>query len=147
MRRKILVTSPTKEIVPENRKAQGEISMPRDSLDPAYKGLKKEVAGFYRRHQSKPVWCSEAGLSGPGDSLVRFISNVRYYGLLPSNYHFQEIVESLNDGATPSVRLDALLTDAFSSIAMDLKFGRLRDRENSSDSIVTRLLESVAAND
>ena len=108
--------------------------------------LKKEVAGFYRRHQSKPVWCSEAGLSGPGDSLVRFISNVRYYGLLPSNYHFQEIVESLNDGATPSVRLDALLTDAFSSIAMDLKFGRLRDRENSSDSIVTRLLESVAAN-
>ena len=146
MRRKVLVTMPTKEIVQENLKAHSEISMPDDSLDPAYKGLKEEVAGFYRRHKNKPVWCSQTGLSEAGDSLVRFISNVRYYGLLPSNYHFQEIVERLNDGVTASARLDALLTDAFSSIAMDLKFGRLRDRDNSSDSIVTRLLDSVAAN-
>ena len=146
MRRKIIVTMPAKETVQENLKEQSEISMPGDSLDPAYKGLKEEVTGFYRRHKSKPVWCSQTGLSEPGDSLVRFIANVRYYGLLPSNYHFQQIVESLNDGVNASARLDALLTDAFSSIAMDLKFGRLRNRDDPSDSIVTRLLDSVAAN-
>lgn len=146
MRRKILVTMPAREIVPESLKTQSEISMPGDSLDPAYKGLKEEVARFYRKHKNKPVWCSQTDLSESGDSLLRFISNVRYYGLLPSNYHFQEIVESLNDGVTPSVRLDALLTDAFLSIAMDLRFGRLRDGDNSSDSIVTRLLDSAAAN-
>ena len=148
VRRKIVVTTPAREVVPETLKAQSEICMPRDSLHPAYKGLQEEVADFYyyRRHRSKPVWCSQTDLSESGDSLVRFISNVRYYGLLPSNYHFQEIVENLNHGVTTSVRLDALLTDAFLSIAKDLRFGRLRSRDKASDSITTRLLDSVAVN-
>jgi L,D-transpeptidase YcbB len=146
VRRKTVVTVPAKEVVAETLKAQSEISMPRDSLHPAYKGLQDEVADFYRRHKSKAVWCSQTDLSESGDSLVRFISNVRYYGLLPSNYHFQAIAENLNRGVTTSVRLDALLTDAFLSIAKDLRFGRLSYRDNASDSITTHLLDSVAAN-
>lgn len=146
MRRKILVTVPAKEAIPETLNTESEISMPGDRLHPAYKGLQEEVASFYRRHKSKSVWCSRTELSESGDSLVRLISNIRYYGLLPANYHFHEIIENLNHGVTNSVRLDALLTDAFLSISKDLMVGRLRNRDTTIDSITTRLLDRVAAN-
>lgn len=124
----------------------GEIVMPVDSLDPVYKGLRKSVRDYYVIRNNRPIWSSNNKLSDLGDSLVGFISNIRYYGLLPSNYHFEEITENLEEGANSTDRLDALLTDAFLSIAKDLKYGRLRHAGNTSDSIAILLLNSVAAN-
>jgi murein L,D-transpeptidase YcbB/YkuD len=123
-----------------------EVMMPGDSLDPVYKGLKTQVADFYIMRNKRPIWRSRNGLSPSGDSLLRFIAGIRYYGLLPANYHFKEIADNMGQGITNTARLDALMTDAFMSITKDLMFGRLMHRNTVSDSIAWRLLCKVAEN-
>lgn len=146
VRRQTVATLPVKTVVPKEPDPPSQIFMPDDDLDPVYKGLNRKVTDFYRRHGYRPVWSGSNGLSRSGDSLVRFISNIRYYGLSPSSYHLEEIIAIPDRGLTSTLRLDGLLTDAFLSIAKDLMYGRLRPRDNVSDSIAAQLLDSVTTN-
>jgi murein L,D-transpeptidase YcbB/YkuD len=143
VRREKIVEPPA--IVSERRDRAEEVVMPGDSLHPVYKGLQAEVVDFYRSRNKRLAWNSATGLSPAGDSLVRFIAGIRYYGLLPTNYHAEEITEYLGHGIGNAIRLDALMTDAFLSIANDLMYGRLARNKNPKDSIAMGLLRRVAA--
>jgi murein L,D-transpeptidase YcbB/YkuD len=134
------------------------LRMPSDTLSTVYTGLRRkdEVIAYYRQQQFKPLWFDSLAHIVLGRSMVTKILNVRYYGLLPQNYHALEI-----DALLPSVhsidieRKEALMTDAFLCLAHDLRhgvdthpssqidsgaIGLLREMRHASD--VTRHLES-----
>jgi murein L,D-transpeptidase YcbB/YkuD len=97
--------------------------MPADSSHAAYAGLNwpKEVRSFYTSRRGQAYWLTpaadSAGLTGSWrDTLMR----VQYLGLLPEDYHSAERASPGCD----SIRQEALLTDAFLSLAHDLKHGR-----------------------
>src|SRR5690606_580013 len=70
-----------------------------------------------------------------------------YYGLLPQDYHLGELLREHRLWWRPEVllRRDALLTDAFLSLATDLQYGR-REKQ-SPDSISGVLLRDVLSGD
>lgn len=145
---------------PATSAAQPEDSVviPADTTHPIYAGLYEPatVKAFYRWNRHLPAWINKRKLSTKGNSMVSFIRSIRNYGLLPQDYHLQEIEELLN--APPSFderihlgRADILLTDAFMSIARHLKHGRV-DRtlhripgENKADTTQLLLLKKVLA--
>lgn len=142
LRRQKIVPLPVE--VAQRPEAPDEHIMPRDSMDAIYTGLKPELADFYALRDRRPVWFSRDRLSPAGDSLLRFIAGIRYYGLLPSNYHVDEIAQHLRNGLDNTARVDALMTDAFLSVTKDLMFGRLTPENDASDSIALHLLDVVA---
>lgn len=132
--------------------AQSLVDTPREVFLPAfdtsqslYKGLNRQasVLEFYKMMNYKPVWLDTRFQSGTplADSLAVLVNNIRYYGLLPGNYHVEELVAEGDSSRSQPTRLrrEVLLTDAFLSIAKDLRFGRL-GRADAGDDSVQRLL-------
>lgn len=118
-----------------------------DSSIALYKGLSKleSLIEFYKMRDNHPVWALKGERSGLGDSMVQFIRNIRFYGLLPRNYHLEELSDKDGSGKNKidPLRRDVLLTDAFLSVAKDLKRGRLRQSTTTDDSLQRLLLDSV----
>ena len=111
--------------------------MPSDSMDLVYHGLNRleMVMRFYDESGGTPVWTNRVAET---DSLLSFIQNIRYYGLLPQHYHFNEIlsIHSLSKKSSfDRLRLDVLLTDAFFSLGTHLRSGRLTPPPRDSDSL------------
>lgn len=104
------------------------------------------VKNIEEARESRRIWFKDNKLTSPGDSMVAMIADLRYYGLLPDNYHRAEI-ENLKgtSGDLKSIfRLDVLLTDAFFSVAEDLKNGRIKSGTGTgNDSLLTSLLDHV----
>ena len=122
--------------------------LPFDSTDQLYDGLRREksVLKFYTSRNHKPAWCNNKRLSILGDSMALFIERIRYYGALPEHYHWNEIkINRQLDDPSSLMRNDVLLTDAFLSIARDLKYGRLSELAKliMHDSVQTSLLRQV----
>jgi len=122
--------------------------LPYDSAHQFYNGLtqQKLVLKFYAARSNKPAWHNGQKLSIIGDSMVLFIEQMRYYGILPKNYHWREIeINRQSDNQNNSLRNDVLLTDAFLSIAKDLRYGRLNTAVKTiqDDSTQVSLLEQV----
>ena len=117
-----------------------------------FKGLHQQasVVSFYRQRGNRPAWLDEQFQGGTplADSLVNFIMNIRYYGLLPGNYHADEIgvTKDMRLSEDLQLRRDVLLTDAFLSVARDLKFGRLGKADVKTDSMHLSLLEDLLKN-
>lgn len=119
--------------------------IPSDSSSQIYAGLKrkKAVLKLYEARNFEPTWHHDQQVSTLGDSVIAFIADIRCYGLLPLNYHLNEI-RFINDDVDSSrnfLRIDVLLTDAFLSIAHDLRFGRTRSVDT--DSLDITLLRRV----
>ena len=117
--------------------------LPSDSLDPVYRGLHRYplVKEFYRQSGYVPAWTD---LQRPAaDSLLQFIQNIRYHGLLPQNYHLAEIV-SIDNGRLGTsrdlFRRDVLFTDAYLTLAQHLRWGCVNDPEKGADSLQIALL-------
>lgn len=104
------------------------VTMPADSFDLVYTGVRNDsIFAFYASHKLKPFWIAESGLTPKADSMISFIKSARFYGLLPQDYHVSEVALVRKYGDCVSLfRLDVLLTDAFLTMASDLKNGRLR---------------------
>ena len=122
--------------------------MPHDSTDEIYRTLnsKQSVIRFYTLMGNRPVWSNCNKLSTLGDSMVSLIKDVRYYGLLPKNYHANEIItDNTTSGSTSHwLRTDALLTDAFLSLITDVEHGRLQYTiDATNDSLSISLLQHV----
>lgn len=121
------------------------LSMPADSLDIAYQGLAwKTIRTFYEGRQQRLFW-TDGSFSTLADTLSAFIENIRYYGLLPANYHLGEL-KALNDRFQSSqkiLRREALLTDAFLTVVKDLQVGRLKAKTPATDSVALALLNGV----
>lgn len=121
-----------------------------DSTDAIYKGLNKEasVLQFYKVMKNRTVWIRDERSTAQADSMLLLIRNIRSYGLLPQNYHQEELSAEISSGPSTEdlLRRDVLLTDAFLSIAKDLKLGRLRQPQPLDDSLHRSMLAAVVQN-
>jgi L,D-transpeptidase YcbB len=98
---------------------------------------------FYLANGQHFVWQDSSGLTSVGDSMFQTIRDAQLYGLIPADYHLDEITELL-ESASPdegSPDLDVLLTDAFFTLRFHLSEGRINkkslekfDYSNRSDS-------------
>ena len=114
------------------------------SPDSIYQDLKNRdaVLAFYRLTNQNAVWVGNEQNSAVADSLIEFIRKIRYYGLMLADYHLPE----LEAESTPAwrrdvlLRRDVILTDAFLSLANDLRYGRVQAVGPRMDSLRVALL-------
>lgn len=123
--------------------------LPDDTTDIIYHGLtrKEVIVEFYRLRANRLAWERNGKTTGVSDSMVSFIRNIRYYGLLPQSYHGRELRElDLPLLSAPDLkRRDLLLTDAFLAAVNDIQNGRLSRADRRGDSVNVLLLEKVLA--
>ncbi|HEY9048869.1 MAG TPA: L,D-transpeptidase family protein, partial [Ohtaekwangia sp.] len=99
--------------------------IPPDSIDAIFHKLNSPEATrkFYSAIKNSAVWFNGSIRTERADSLLSFLRDTRYYGLLRNNYHYDIIERDLSKPES-LLHLDILLTDAFLSLAKDLKYGR-----------------------
>lgn len=94
------------------------------------------VSAFYHSNHFKSIWSSNEVQNPLADSLTAFISQARYYGLFPSDYHGADLLKihqllqsdsMAMKNAMLWTQLDLLSTDAFFMLLKDLKQGRIVD--------------------
>lgn len=89
---------------------------------------KRSVHAFYASRAFLPFWSRSGAIRA--DSLLRVIRNADRLGLLPQDYHLEEVETLLSDSL--SLRglseLDVLLTDSYLSLHQHLRQGRLNPR-------------------
>lgn len=120
------------------------LSMPVDSLDFAYRNLAiKPLRTFYESRQERLFWISGFNRSARTDSLVTFIGGVRYFGLLPYDYHAVEInvLKDKLSSVENIYRLEALLTDAYITLSRHIAFGKIIPSTRRVDSLAILSLE------
>ena len=84
------------------------------------------VRSFYASRQFALFWSDSEGYKPAADSLVRVIRQLEAVGLIPVDYHLEEIEKSLADRiGADHLRTDLLLSDAFITIHQHLRKGRL----------------------
>jgi L,D-transpeptidase YcbB len=102
-----------------------------DSVSLVYRRLTDSV---YENNSYTPLWSDKEQWLPLADSLLRFIDSSKYYGLFPSDYHYNALAfirriigEDTMARKNPAIwtRADLMLTDAFFSLVKDLKQGRL----------------------
>jgi murein L,D-transpeptidase YcbB/YkuD len=103
-----------------------------DSLQVRHPQIIREL---YEKSKYQSLWSDEGKWNKKGDSLFAFIQNSREYGLLPEDYHWQQLSILRNQTKDTHVKknLDAslwaeqdlLLTSGFVKLTFDLKAGRL----------------------
>lgn len=121
--------------------------MPADSLDVAYRDVATEpVRTFYKNRQEELFWIAGFDRSAGADSLIAFIGKVRYFGLLPGDYHLSEIglLKDKLNSIENICRLEALLTDAYIRIARHIAFGKTMPSTREVDSLSISSLERYA---
>lgn len=145
--RQPLTTSKTPVMVhasPEARITIDPIKIPEEFESAAYHGLRyaDDVYSFYGHRGYEPFWLENNIRSAKADSMIQVIRSARRYGLLPQRYHFHEIPELVLEPMDQKkmARLDIALTDAFLSMASDLKRGRLKKNIQMADSVQIALL-------
>ncbi|HVM89639.1 MAG TPA: L,D-transpeptidase family protein [Puia sp.] len=91
-------------------------------------------SGYYEDKKFEATWSNQGKWNILADSLYSFIDSCRYYGLFPSDYHFNSLsfIHRVLDEDTLArknvalwARADLLMTDAFFSLVKDIKQGRL----------------------
>jgi L,D-transpeptidase YcbB len=82
---------------------------------------------FYQANGQQFIWQDSVGLTPVGDSMVQTIRDAQSYGLHPPDYHLVEITDLMDSGilSEGSPDLDVFLTDAFFTIRLHLRHGRL----------------------
>lgn len=88
---------------------------------------------YYEQHDNQPSWSLNGKWLIESDSLFSFLQRCRLYGLFENDYHLNEL-RSLREQLKDSIQArnailwttaDLLYTDAFFSIARDVKQGRI----------------------
>jgi L,D-transpeptidase YcbB len=96
--------------------------------DAIYKEVRyaSAVNKVYLGQRENPIWLKDNRPSERGMELIHTITSARRRGILPQDYHLSEITSLLQEKVNHAAmaRLDLLCTDAFLSMAGDLKFGR-----------------------
>ena len=123
--------------------------VPDSFSDELYQNLRhgKALFAFYDNRNFKPLWLENNKPTEKAKSMLDVINSARRYGLLPQDYHARELMQNVDLGDVKSMlRMELLLTDAFLSMAKDLKNGRLtRQPDFAPDSLkVTNLSDSIA---
>jgi len=117
--------------------------------DSTFLGSSTWVKAYYKQAGANLIWSEMAKSHSKADTLIGFLSNAAYYGLIPNVYHLGQLSEikkqiaadSAGTGARrdPSTwaKYDLLLTDAFLTIARHLHEGQLPP-----DTIYNKLVKS-----
>ncbi|MES2763391.1 MAG: L,D-transpeptidase family protein [Bacteroidota bacterium] len=87
---------------------------------------------FRNQYGNKLLWFEKANFNPKGDSLLKLIEKINYYGLIPNNYHLLKIksqiasIHSSKDliNVTSLVKADLLLSDAYFLMGAHLNKGR-----------------------
>ncbi|HSF55277.1 MAG TPA: L,D-transpeptidase family protein [Algoriphagus sp.] len=96
----------------------------------------EQIAAFYAERDYLEVWLFNDGLSKEGKALLAQIEESKFEGLLPSDYHLEEIYELSSNPNTENkkfrnlskeekVRLELLMTDGFFNLAHDKEKGKI----------------------
>ncbi|HJU45515.1 MAG TPA: hypothetical protein VJ647_01975, partial [Chitinophagaceae bacterium] len=94
----------------------------------------QSIQKIYEPGDYQSRWSNEDRWQPAADSMFRFLAEIRYYGLFPSDYPVAALAAIKNkiDADSSSrkdaalwARADVLLTASYLSIAKDLKLGRL----------------------
>lgn len=88
---------------------------------------KKIVTDFYQTSNFRYVWQDSSGLKTSADSMISIIRTAENFGLISADYHREQIDELVSsyDKQQGSPDLDVLLTDAFFTMRLHLKYGRV----------------------
>lgn len=87
----------------------------------------RAVGEFYKRNGYHFVWLDSGGIKQTADSLVAIIRSAGNYGLIPEDYHLEEIsklVAAPRD-AQQAAALELYLTDSFFALCYHLRNGRM----------------------
>jgi L,D-transpeptidase YcbB len=112
----------------------------------------RAVHHYYKKRNFLATWLNDSLPAPQADSLIEFIRNIRMYGLRPQHYHYHELNKSMMDSSFKDQRMkhrmELLLTDAFISLACDIRHGRLHTHQDSTvvehvDSTSIALLETA----
>jgi murein L,D-transpeptidase YcbB/YkuD len=87
---------------------------------------------FGSQYSKQLLWFEKSHCNAKGDSLLKLIEKINYYGLIPGNYHLLKIkshlasIHSNKDliNVTSLVKADLLLSDAYFLIGAHLNKGR-----------------------
>lgn len=103
------------------------------------------VKTIYEKGLYSSVWSKDENWKPIGDTLLQFITNAKFYGLFPLDYHraildsirlqffYDSLSRSDRKNAALWAKADVLMTDAFVHLVKDIKLGRLPE-----DSITLR---------
>ncbi|MBK6985329.1 MAG: hypothetical protein IPH32_11475 [Bacteroidetes bacterium] len=87
---------------------------------------------FNTQYNNKLLWFDKNNFNQKGDSLLKLIEKINYYGLIPNNYHLQKIKNHIDSihankeliNVTSLVKADLLLSDAYFLMGAHLNKGR-----------------------
>jgi len=90
----------------------------------------KIVRNVYEASGYHFFWQDSAGVKSGADSMITIIKNADKFGLIPSDYHLEEIEDHVSslEKHQASPELDIFLTDAFLSMRLHLKNGRINKK-------------------
>lgn len=99
------------------------------TIDSTFLSCYKFFKPLYTNHL---LWFNNSNINAKGDSLLSLIEKSVYYGLIPSQYHFNKIKSNIDSidskkgliNVTSLVRADILLSDAYFLIGAHLNKGR-----------------------
>jgi murein L,D-transpeptidase YcbB/YkuD len=85
---------------------------------------------FYALRNNATFWNDDEHLRATADSLITIINQAHRFGLLPQDYHKDEIETLIKDTVSSDrlSRLDVLLTDSYLTLRRHLRSGRLDPR-------------------
>lgn len=85
------------------------------------------VKRFYRLRDFSLLWSDRSGMLPAADSMMRIIRRANRYGLIPEDYHLDDLDNLLKDSVSADKvsRLDLLLTDGYLALYHHIKYGRL----------------------
>jgi murein L,D-transpeptidase YcbB/YkuD len=86
--------------------------------------MPQAVRRFYASRNFSLFWTDSTGRVLAFDSMLYFLRNAELHGLVPDDYHIQELEKLLKD-STEVDRTDLLLSDAYLTLRHHIKHGRL----------------------
>lgn len=121
------------------------LMMPETPENPVYAGLKSTgIFDLYRKNEFRTFWTDRGVFTPAATAMIAFIDSARFYGLLPQEYHRQAIVSLIDTKQCDDLfKTDALLTDAFFSMAFHLKKGK--SKAVAIDSTQLKILQDITA--
>lgn len=127
---------------------QEVLKMPSDSASSIFSDLPytKQIRYFYKQSGDSLFWVRDRRLTEAGDSILQLMRSVRYWGLLPYNYHSVKLLSiKPGDVIMEPQRTEALISDAFFGLMKDIAWGRTSTTlPVGSDSILLSTIQSVA---
>jgi len=87
----------------------------------------QSVKSFYALRDFSLFWSDGGNLSPAADSLLKIIDDANRFGLIPHDYHQEELGKILGDSLLSDrlSRMDLLLTDGYLTLYRHLRYGRL----------------------